>query len=83
MVLYQWQKLKLIIRNIDGKDRLFIYSQREGRLLRELTNEEVERILEPFKYITGVDWNTIIDTSYHEKEWSIECRDKLIHSEGA
>lgn len=37
--------IDIVIRNIEGEDKLFVYSRREGRWLRKLTDEEVKRIL--------------------------------------
>jgi hypothetical protein len=37
--------IDIVIRNSEGRDKLFVYSRREHRFLRELTDKEVERIL--------------------------------------
>ena len=35
----------LILRKIDGEIRIFVYSRKENRLLRELQDKEAEKIL--------------------------------------
>lgn len=37
--------IDIVIRNVDGKDKLKVYSRRDNRWIRELTDKEVERIL--------------------------------------